>query len=150
MPGFRIDRDTARAMLLYAFANDILEKIQVEPLKIFLEKQIQGSHIFTTASSGNLKKIPDFQVSSNVYKLEVEDINNQFRVCLQMQLELIDYFNGKSVLDHKFDRSKALGNRDLNLFASELSSILQEEASYFISKIRSYLKNRNIEKSVEN
>lgn len=36
-----IDRDTAKAMLLYAFANDILEKIQIEPLKIFLEKQIQ-------------------------------------------------------------------------------------------------------------
>jgi len=36
-----IDRDTARAMLIYAFANDILEKIHIEPLKVFLEEQIQ-------------------------------------------------------------------------------------------------------------
>jgi len=32
-----IDKDTARAMLLYAFANDILEKITIEPLKIYLD-----------------------------------------------------------------------------------------------------------------
>jgi Fe-S cluster assembly protein SufD len=36
-----IQKDTARAMLLYAFANDILDKIKIEPLKLFLENQIQ-------------------------------------------------------------------------------------------------------------
>jgi Fe-S cluster assembly protein SufD len=36
-----IDKETAKAMLIYAFANDILENIQIEPLRLYLEKQIQ-------------------------------------------------------------------------------------------------------------
>jgi len=36
-----IDKVTARAMLLYAFANDVLDKIHIDPLKIYLETQIQ-------------------------------------------------------------------------------------------------------------
>jgi len=115
-----------------------------------LEKEIRRSQIFTFASSGNLNMVPDYQISSQVYKLEVEDINDQFQVSLEMRMEFIEYSSGNSVLMHRFERKKALEDRDLNLFASELSQIFQEETSQFILKITSYFENINHQKSAEN
>jgi ABC-type uncharacterized transport system auxiliary subunit len=115
-----------------------------------LEKEIRRSHIFTFASSGNLNMVPDYQISSQVYKLEVEDINDQFQVSLEMRMELSEYSSGNSVLTHRFERKKTLEERDLNLFASELSQIYQEETSQFILKIASYFENINHQKSAEN
>jgi len=112
-------------------------------LTTLLEKQVRGSQIFTFASSGNMNMVPDYQISSNVYKLEVEDINDQFQVSLEMRMEFIAYASGNTVLTHRVERKKALEERDLNLFASELSQIFQEETSQFISKISSYLNEMN-------
>jgi hypothetical protein len=55
-----------------------------------------------------------------------------------MDLELIDYKSEKVIVTHRFDRIRILENRDLNLFASALSEIFQEEVDQFITKIGSY------------
>ena len=108
-------------------------------LTSLLEKQIQISQIFAYSSSRNLKGIPDYQIASDVYRLEVVDKDDIYYVRVEMRMELIEYNSGKTVLTHRFDRIKALENRDLNLFASELSIIFQEEIHDFLTKIRSYL-----------
>jgi len=117
-------------------------------LTSLLEKEIQHSNIFAYAGSENLKKIPDFQIATTVYKLEVIDTDDEFNVHLEMRMELIDYKSGKTVLNHQFERTKALENRDLNLFASELSIIFHEESHQFIIKINEYLENKNLQNSV--
>jgi ABC-type uncharacterized transport system auxiliary subunit len=116
-------------------------------LTSMIEKVIQESNIFSSASSGNLTNVPDFQISSNIFKLEVKDITDTFQVHLDMRFELIDYVNGKAVLTHQFERSTALEDRDLNLFASEISRIFYEETEQFVNKMSSYLKNRNLQNS---
>ena len=110
----------------------------------------QRTKIFTFASSSNLNMLPDYQILSQVYKLEVEDINDQFQVSLEMRMEFIEYSSGNTVLIHRFERKKPLEERDLNLFASKLSQIFQEETSQFILKIASYLNSMNPEQSAEN
>jgi len=112
-----------------------------ENLTTLLEKQIQKSHIFAYSSSEYPKKIPDYQIASDVYKLEALDNDDIFYARLEMRIDLIDYYRGKTVVTHKFDRTKAIESRDLNLFASELSILFQEEVLIFTSKIRSYLEN---------
>jgi ABC-type uncharacterized transport system auxiliary subunit len=119
-------------------------------LTSLLEKEIRRSKIFTFASSGNLNVLPDYQISSQVYKIEVEDINDLFQVSLDMQMEFIEYSSGNTVLIHRFERKKSLEERDLNLFAAELSQIFQEETSQFILKIASYRNSINPEQSAEN
>ncbi len=119
-------------------------------LTTLLEKEIRRSHIFTFTSSGNLNMVPDYQISSQVYKLEVEDINDQFEVSLEMRMEFIEYSSDNIVLIHRFERNKSLEERDLNLFASELSQIFQEETSQFILKIASYLNSISLKQSAEN
>ena len=109
-----------------------------ENLTTLLEHRVQLSHIFNSAKSGLLKKIPDYQISSQVYKLEALDSDDIFYARLEMDLELIDYKSEKIIVTHRFDRTQILENRDLNLFASALSEIFQEEVDQFITKIGSY------------
>ena len=106
-----------------------------------MEKQIQLSNIFAYCSYGTLIKIPDYQITSNVFKLEVQDEEDILSIKFEMRLELIDHKSGESVLIHRFDRTKPLESRDLNLFAAETSIIFQDEVNVFISKMRSYFKN---------
>ncbi len=115
-----------------------------ENLTSLMEQQIQLSQIFAYSSSEILKGVPDFQIGTDVYKLEVVDSDDHFYIRLEIRMELIDYITGKMVLSHSFDRTKTLENRDLNLFASELSIILQEETHNFITKIRSYFAKNNL------
>jgi ABC-type uncharacterized transport system auxiliary subunit len=114
-------------------------------LTSLLERQIQHSHIFNYSSSKNLKQIPNFQISTEVYRLEAEDIDDDFYVHLEMRMDLIEYNTGKKVLNHQFEKTAALESRDLNLFASELSHIYFEESKKFIKKIRAYLENRKVQ-----
>jgi hypothetical protein len=53
-------------------------------------------------------------------------------------MELIEYGETKTIVTHQFERTKELEERDLNLFAAELSIIFQEETQHFIAKVRSY------------
>ena len=110
-------------------------------LTALMEQQIQKSQIFTFSSSGILKGIPDYQIALDTYKLEVLDQNEIYSVSVDMRMDLIDYNSSKSLVVHRFDRTKELENRDLNLFASELSNIFQEETNTFIAKIRTYIEN---------
>jgi ABC-type uncharacterized transport system auxiliary subunit len=121
-----------------------------ENLTALLEQQIQKSHIFSHSSSGILNRIPDYQITLDVYKLEVLDQDDIYSAGLEMRMELIDYRSGQSLLTHRFERTKALKNRDLNLFASELSIIFQEETQNFIIKVRSYFEKSNLRVPAEN
>jgi ABC-type uncharacterized transport system auxiliary subunit len=112
-----------------------------ENLTSLLEHQLQMSQIFTSSKSGFLKQIPDYQISAQVYKLEALDNGDVFYAHLEMRMELIEYEGTKTVVTHQFERTKDLQNRDLNLFAAELSIIFQEEVHNFIKKIRAYFDN---------
>ena len=112
-------------------------------LTFLLAQQVDMSKIFAHSQSGLLKKIPDFQIKSYVYNLEVLDNSDSYYAHLQMKMELIDYANQALLVTHTFDRTKALEERDLNLFASELSVIFQEEVSRFISKMQTYFEKKN-------
>jgi ABC-type uncharacterized transport system auxiliary subunit len=114
-----------------------------ENLTSLIEQQIKLSQIFAYSSRENLQGVPDYQIVSDVYRLEVEDNDDLFYLRMEMQLELIDYKKGNMVIAHKFDRTQELASRDLNLFASELSIIFQEEMHIFMGKIRSYLARTN-------
>lgn len=112
-------------------------------LTSLMEQQIQMSQIFAYSSSEVLKGIPDYQIALDVYKLEALDTDDSFNIQVEMRMELIEYGSKKTVVIHQFDKTKELENRDLNLFAAELSKIFQEESDNFISKIRSYFENNN-------
>ena len=89
-----------------------------ENLTSLMEKQIKISKLFAYFSSEYLKGIPDYQISSDIYRIEVLDKDDVYYIQLEMRMELIDYQKEKVVVTHNFNRTKALDRRDLNLFAS--------------------------------
>lgn len=111
-----------------------------ENLTTLLEQKIQHSHIFAYSSSGVLKGVPDYQIVVEVLRLEVIDQDDIYSVGAEMRMDLLDYEKGSEILSHRFDRIKPLESRDLNLFASELSLIFDEEINHFISKIRNFFR----------
>ena len=115
-----------------------------ENLTSLLEQQVKISRLFAFLSSEYLKGIPDYQIASDVYRIEVLDKDDVYSIQLEMRLELIDYRSEKVVVIHNFNRTKALESRDLNLFASGLGIIFQEEMAKFITKMKSYLEINHI------
>jgi ABC-type uncharacterized transport system auxiliary subunit len=111
-------------------------------LTSLLENQFEAEKIFASLASGDLRRIPDYQIAGTVYKLEAQDYEDVFTAHLQMRLDLIEYATGKVALYHQFDKSRILEERDLNLFASEISSIYREEISAFGERISKYLSER--------
>jgi ABC-type uncharacterized transport system auxiliary subunit len=105
----------------------------------FLETELATARLFRFVATGRMSDIPDFQIASTVYRLEVVDEDKGLLAHLQMQLEFLSYNSGETILMHTFDRSNVLAERDLNLFAAELSRILDQEIKQFIAKIRTYL-----------
>jgi ABC-type uncharacterized transport system auxiliary subunit len=114
-----------------------------ENLTSLLEDQVKMAQIFSWSQSGFLKQIPDYQIASRVYKLEALDNEDAFYAHLEMGMELIIHASNKTIVTHEFERTQKLNSRDLNLFASELSVIFQEEAQQFTTKIISYFQEKN-------
>ena len=112
-------------------------------LSFLLAREVETAKLFAWSQRGFLKEMPDLQINSKVYNLEVLDVDDVYYAHLQMELALIAYDSKKILVSHSFDKSKALEERDLNLFASELSVIFEEETGTFIKKIRAYLEQNN-------
>jgi len=112
-------------------------------LTALLANQVEMSRIFAHSRSGLLKQIPEYQIKSKVYNLEALDNGDIYYAHLQMTVELINYESQTLMVTHSFDRTKAIEERDLNLFASELSVIFQEEINQFISKMRTFFEKKN-------
>jgi len=112
-------------------------------LAFLLTRQVEMAKLFARSTRGLLKQVPDYQIKSKVYNLEVLDIEDIYYAHLQMEMDLIEYDSRKILVSHSFDKTKALTERDLNLFASQLSIIFDQETIQFIRKIRTYLEENN-------
>ena len=107
-------------------------------LTVLLDDKIRQQRLFEHSASGNLKKVPNYQISTNVFKLEALDDDDNFYAHLQMKITLFDYASQTDLVSHQFDRTEELEERDLNLLASALSRIYLQEIDQFTVKIRTY------------
>jgi ABC-type uncharacterized transport system auxiliary subunit len=101
-----------------------------------LEGQLRSASIFMRIATSPWRELPDYQVSTTVYRIEAYEEEDDFYARFDMRLELVENQNKKIVSSHQFSRSVFLEERDLNLLASTLSSIFYEEVSIFSDKIK--------------
>jgi ABC-type uncharacterized transport system auxiliary subunit len=116
-------------------------------LTFLLAQQVELARLFSRSQSGFLKKLPDYQIKSYVNNLEVLDDGDDYHAHLQMKMDLIDFQRQIVLVTHTFDRTQLLEERDLNLFASQISMIFQEEVNQFISKMRTSLNRSEVDLS---
>ena len=109
-----------------------------EILTNLIEKKIQSTHIFISASRYMWEVIPDYQINTSIYQIEVMERDDQFFAHLNMRLNLNDRAANVIAVTHQFDRMEFLEERDLNLYATSISNILQEELNVFTEMIKNY------------
>ena len=104
-----------------------------------LEIYLQNENLFASVSSRIWDAVPIFQIAGQIRQLEIVENEDGLDVRFSMTLRLIDKTLSKTLVSHSFDTSRPLPERDVNLFASEISDIYHEELAIFAGKLGSYL-----------
>ena len=84
-------------------------------------------------------KTPDYAITTHVSQLEAENIDQTFKVRLKMNLTLEDLRNNKIVIDQRINREAILKQKDINMMASTISSLLNQELKTFALEIKNQL-----------
>ena len=96
---------------------------------------LEVAGIFKNVSDRFDRSVPDFRLWTYISSLELIEMNKSISTHLGLEFKLIDNSNNKIILSHTADRIKLLDQKDLNIFAREVSTILQEELNIFVRLI---------------
>jgi ABC-type uncharacterized transport system auxiliary subunit len=96
--------------------------------------------IFKRTSDRFWDKIPDYQIKTTVFNIEVGTTKKRdFQSHLKVRFELIDTKTDTIVVSHTSDRRSILKERNLNLLAASVSNIFHEELMNFALQIKKTL-----------
>jgi ABC-type uncharacterized transport system auxiliary subunit len=90
---------------------------------------------FQNISDRNRMSIPDFRFRTYINNLELIETGKSFSAHLSLEFKLIDNSDNKTLVSYKADRVNPLEQKDLNMFANEISTILLQELNKFTSMI---------------
>jgi len=100
-----------------------------------VRRYLEVAGIFQNLSDRYDRSVPDYRVWTYISSLELIEMNKSFSAHLGLEFRLIDNSDDKIIISHTADRTKPLDQKDLNLFAREISSILQQELNIFVVMI---------------
>ena len=105
---------------------------------------LSAKKIFTRVSTRFWEKSPDYRISTTIFNMEAGHAESKkiFEAHLKLRFELIDTQTGAIAVSHTADRKSVLKDRDLNLFAANISRMFHEELENFGSKIKETLSNQ--------
>jgi ABC-type uncharacterized transport system auxiliary subunit len=110
-----------------------------EILTRLMEEYFRQHRVFKEASIRFWKNIPDVQVESSLFNLEVFEENNDYMAHLNIELRLIDNESGEIVLRHRGNNYRKLDKKNLNLFAAAISEMFHQELREFSIKAMTLL-----------
>jgi len=111
-----------------------------ESITALLENYLQSRRLFSSVSTRPFKVYPNFELSSHVHHLEAVEYQNRLKARLHIDWELYDRNSSRLVIFHSFDISRFLFRRDINMLATTISNILEEELQKFADKIENHLR----------
>lgn len=107
-----------------------------EAMHQLLYEFLSEAGLFESVYKRYNRDIPDYFFEARVNDLEVVEEGETFSAHVNISLSLVDNSNNNVIMSHHADRSEILRQKDINLFASELSSILYEELMTFELMLR--------------
>ena len=78
----------------------------------------------------------DYRSGTSVNNLELIEKNKSFSAHLNLEFKIIDNLDNQIIISHKADRISILKQKDLNLFADEVSKMIREELKIFAGMIK--------------
>jgi len=107
-----------------------------EAISEIIRKYLESSGIFESVSSRYSRLIPDYKFGTSLNRLELIENKRSFSTHLNLEFRIIDNSNDQVILNHKADTTSTLKQKDLNLFAREVSSIIYNELKVFTMMIK--------------
>ena len=135
----RIALRTKSNEIIYYYYNSWAENPSTA-IRYFIWEKIKGHNFFKTTVLNDIELTPQFIISGTISQIERVAYNDRHAAHIRMILEFTDQNFEKTLVLHQFDRSSSIDeNASMNLFAREISRILNEECNNFIKKICSQL-----------
>ena len=127
-------RQETHEIIYYAFHNWAVKP--GEMLTLMINKHLQNASIFGAVSNRFWREVPDYQLQTTVYHLEMVQEKKQLSAHLDLEFNLIDNQTNEIVLTHKADRTRQLEANSMNLFASAISDLFYTELRAFTEKMK--------------
>jgi len=137
--GTRIAVRTESHRLNYYVQNEWAVRPE-ESISALMENYLRSRKLFSGISTRSFKAYPNFELYSHVHHLEAVEVENRLKAHLHIDWELYDRNSGHLVVFHSFETSRFLLRKDINLLATTISNILEEELQKFADKIENYLR----------
>lgn len=109
-------------------------------------QQLETSNLFEGVSIRYLSKIPDYRFVAFIRRMEVIEDEESLSAYLDIEFR-IQNKSGEMLVNHTATRTEKLQEKDMNMFAGTVSSIIREELDLFISGCNE--ENLNLGKSTE-
>ncbi|NOG44483.1 MAG: hypothetical protein HND50_04595 [Calditrichaeota bacterium] len=111
-----------------------------------IQKKLNSDALFARISDRIWSVAPRYQLSAQINQLEGVEGEDSLMAHINIKLELFDRSKKQVVVEHSFDKTRALEEWDLNYLAFAMSNILKSNLERFSNKIRIYLVNENLHK----
>jgi ABC-type uncharacterized transport system auxiliary subunit len=107
-----------------------------EAIREMLQEYLQKKKLFENVSTRFARSIPDYIFETSVNDLEIIEIDKSFSAHVNLEFKLILNNSDSILIRHQADRIEPLKQKNINLFAREVSNILFEELEVFAKLIR--------------
>ncbi len=106
-----------------------------EAIREILHEYVQNKKLFENVSKRYTRSIPDYIFETSVNDLEIIEIDKSFSAHVNIEFLLLLNSRDSILVRHQADRTEPLEQKNINLFASEVSNILFEELEVFANLI---------------
>jgi len=106
-----------------------------EAIREILHEYIQNKKLFENVSTRYTRSIPDYILETSVNDLEIIEIDKSFSAHVNIEFVLLLNSSDSILVRHQADRTEPLEQKNINVFASEVSNILFEELEVFANLI---------------
>lgn len=104
-------------------------------IKEFVYQYLEANNLFLGIATRFSKRIPEYSFQTIIKKLEVLEDADTFSAHLQIEFRILSE-EGEVLLQHAAKRTEPLSEKDLNLFAKTISSMIHDELNTLISKAK--------------
>lgn len=101
-------------------------------------QHINAYTLFHECQREFLHKIPDYEITGEIYQIELYDSDDYAAAHLKMVIELYDRSKNERVVIHEFDEERSIPVDNMTVFAKALSDIINIETENFLEKVVLY------------
>jgi len=98
-------------------------------------QHINAYDMFQKCQREFLEDIPDYEITGEIFQIELFESEAYSAAHLKMAFELYDRNKAEILVRHAFDREYPIPAQNMTIFAKALSDIINEETEIFLSKV---------------